>query len=202
MCPADEALLREAVKVLASGGIVAYPTDTLYGLAVDPRQAAAVDALCRVKGRRQGDGVTLIAAHFRQVESCLGPLSPLGRRLAERFWPGPLTLVFEPQATLVPAIHAADGSLAVRVQRSTDARLLAELHRHPITATSANRAGMTPAATGGEVSAQLGAEVALVLDYPGRLTGVPSTIVDARGVDPGLLRDGSVSWDCVLQSLA
>jgi L-threonylcarbamoyladenylate synthase len=198
----DKTTLLEAVEVLARGGIVAFPTDTLYGLAVDPRQVDAVNRLCRVKGRPTGVGLPLIAASLRQVESCLGPLSPLGRRLARRFWPGPLTLVFDPDAALVAAIHAADGSLAVRVPRSEIARRLADLYQHPITATSANRAGMTPAATGREVSAELDAAIALVLDQPGQLTGEPSTIVDTRGDGPALLRDGAVSWDCVLQSLA
>ena len=198
----NSATLRAAVEVLASGGIVAYPTDTLYGLAVDPRQAAAVDQLCRVKGRARGVGVPLIAANLRQVESCLGALPPLARRLARRFWPGPLTLVFEPEAALVPAIHATDGSVAVRVPRCEIARRLAGLRGHPITATSANRAGTTPAATGREVVAVLGSAVGLVLEQRGRLTGAASTIVDARGVHPALLRAGAVPWDHVLQSLA
>ena len=195
------ATLAEAVEVLVGGGIVAYPTDTLYGLAVDPRQAAAVAQLCRVKGRARGVGVSLIAADLRQVESCLGALSPLGRQLAQRFWPGPLTLVFEPEAALVAAIHATDGSLAVRVPRCETARRLADLGGFPITATSANRAGMPPAATGLDVVATLGSVVTLVLEQRDPLPGAASTIVDARGVHPALLRDGAVPWDGVLQSL-
>ena len=196
------ATLGKAVEVLVGGGIVAYPTDTLYGLAVDPRQEVAVTRLCRVKGRARGVGVPLIAADLRQVEACLGALSPLGRQLAHRFWPGPLTLVFEPEAALVAAIHATDGSLAVRVPRCEAARRLAGLGGFPITATSANRAGMTPAATGLDVVETLGSAVTLVLEQRGRLPGTVSTIVDARGVHPALLRDGAVPWDRVLQSLA
>jgi L-threonylcarbamoyladenylate synthase len=196
------AILRAAVEVLANGGIVAYPTDTLYGLAVDPRQEAAVDQLCRLKGRARGVGMPLIAADLRQVESWLGALPPLGRRLARRFWPGPLTLVFEPEVALVPAIHATDGSLAVRVPRCDIARRLAGLRGHPITATSANRAGMPPAATGRDVVAVFGSSVGLMLEQRGRLAGEASTIVDARGVHPTLLRAGVVPWDRVLQSLA
>ena len=198
----NSATLGAAVDVLASGGIVAYPTDTLYGLAVDPRQAAAVDRLCRLKGRAHGGGVLLIAASLQQVESCLGALPSLGRRLARRFWPGALTLVFDPEAVLVPAIHATDGSVAIRVPRCDIARRLADLRDHPITATSANRAGMTPGATGRDVVAALGPAVGLILEQRGRLTGTASTIVDARGAHPVLVRDGAVPWDRVLQSLA
>ena len=198
----DTATLGAAVDVLASGGIVAYPTDTLYGLAVDPRQAAAVDRLCRLKGRAHGVGVLLIAASLQQVESCLGALPSMGRRLARRFWPGALTLVFDPETALVPAVHATDGTLAVRVPRCDIARRLADLGGHPITATSANRAGMTPSATGRDVVALLGPAVELILEQRGRLTGKASTIVDTRGAHPVLLRDGAVPWDRVLQSLA
>ena len=198
----NSATLGAAVDVLASGGIVAYPTDTLYGLAVDPRQAAAVDRLCRLKGRAHGIGVLLIAASLQQVESCLGALPSMGRRLARRFWPGALTLVFDPEAALVPAIPASDGSVAVRVPRCDIARRLADLHGHPITATSANCAGMTPGATGLDVVAVLGPAVGLILEQRARLTGKASTIVDTRGAHPVLLRDGAVQWDRVLQSLA
>ena len=194
--------LRAAVDILAAGGIVAYPTDTLYGLGVDPRQPAAVDELCRLKGRTRGAGVPLIAASLHQVEASLGQLPPLGRRLARLFWPGALTLVFEPEATLASAIHATDRSLAVRVPRCAIACDLARLAGHPVTATSANRAGRTPAATAPEVVAMLGARVELTLDSGRRLAGVASTIVDARGACPALLRAGAVPWDRVLQSLA
>ena len=190
------------MDALVRGAIVAYPTDTLYGLAVDPRQEGAVDRLCRLKDRARGAGVLLIAANLEQVESCLGALTPLGRRLARRFWPGALTLVFDPEAALVPVIHASDGSLAVRVPRCDIARRLADLCGHPITATSANRAGMTPGATGREVVAALSPTLRLILEQKGRLTGEASTIVDTRGRRPALLRDGAVPWDRVLQSLA
>lgn len=197
----NNATLAAAVDVLAGGGIVAYPTDTLYGLAVDPRQPAAVDRLCRLKGRAHGVGVLLIAASLQQVEASLGALPSLGRRLAQRFWPGALTLVFDTETALVPAIHATDGSLAVRVPRCDIARRLADLSGHPITATSANHAGMTPGATGRDVVARLGSAVGLILEQRGRLTGKASTIVDTRGTHPLLLRAGAIPWDRVLQSV-
>jgi len=199
--PSVETLCK-AVDMMARGAIVAYPTDTLYALGVDPRHEDAVRRLCQLKGRAGGRGVTLVAADLRQVETCLGVLPPLGRRLAERFWPGSLTIVLEPESVLAESVHASDGTLAVRVPRSRVASQLAALAGHPITATSANRRGMVPAGTGGEVVAELGSTVALVLEVPGRLAGVASTIVDARGAHPVQLRAGAVPWDRVLQSLA
>ncbi len=190
----------EAVDAILRGTVVAYPTDTLYGLAVDPRQEEAVAQLRRVKARVQGGGLTLIAASLSQVEAALGPLPPLGRRLADTFWPGPLTIIFEPAVSLATGIQAPDGSVAVRVPANALARKLAFAVGFPITATSANPAGETPAATGTEVAALMGDAVALILEQPDVLRGAPSTIVDIRGTVPALVRAGVVPWDRVLQS--
>ena len=197
----DEAL-RPVADALIAGGIVAYPTDTLYGLGVDPTQGPAVEALRRLKTRSSHAGIPLIASTPVQVQSAAGALPPLGRRLAARFWPGPLTLVFEPEAAFAAGVCAADGSLAIRVPAAPAARRLAALCGGPITATSANRAGRRPAATGAEVVAGLGAAVAFVLDGPAAPAGPPSTIVDVRGREARLIREGVVAWERVLQSLA
>ena len=197
----DEAL-RPAADALMAGAIVAYPTDTLYGLGVDPTLAPAVERLCRLKTRSAHAGIPLVASTLAQVESAAGVLPPLGRRLAARYWPGPLTLVFEPAATFAAGVCAADGSVAIRVPSAPAARRLAALCGRPITATSANRAGRPPASTAAEVAAGLGAAVALVVDGPAALTGPPSTIVDVRGSDARLIREGAVAWEHVLQSLA
>lgn len=194
-----EPALRAAADALLAGAIVAYPTDTLYGLGVDPARAPAVERLCRLKARPAGAGMPLVAADLAQVESAVGALPPLGRRLAERFWPGPLTLVFDPEASFPPGVRADDGSVAVRVPRGLAARFAA-LCRRPITATSANLAGRPPAATAAEVVDGLGAAVAVVLEQETPLTGPPSTIVDVRGGRPRLVRAGAVAWERVLQS--
>ena len=198
----DGRALEDAVKALRAGEIVAYPTDTLYGLAVDPRLEAAVERLCRAKDREVGDGLPLIAGDLEQVESFVGCVSDLGRRLAARFWPGPLTLLLTAQRALVPGVGAGDGSLAIRVPASAVARQFALLAKHPITATSANRHGMAPASTGREVVEAFGSDVALVIEHQTALVGAPSTIVDVRAARPRLIRDGVVPWDRVLQSLA
>ena len=197
----DEAL-RPAAGALLGGGIVAYPTDTLYGLGVDPTRGPAVEALCRLKTRSAHTGIPLIASTLAQVQSEVGVLPQLGHRLAARFWPGPLTLVFEPEAGFAVGVCAADGSVAIRVPAAPAARRLAALCGGPITATSANRAGRRPAATAAEVVAALGSAVALVLDGPAALVGPASTIVDVRGRDARLIREGAVAWERVLQSLA
>ena len=199
---APDPALQQAADALLAGGIVAYPTDTLYGLGVDPVQAPAVERLCCLKTRSAGAGMPLIAASPAQVESGAGRLSPLGRRLAARFWPGPLTLVLVPEAAFAAGVCAADGSVAIRVPRGFAARRLAALCGGPITATSANLAGRRPAETAAGVVDGLGEAVSLVLEQSDALTGPPSTIVDVRGRRPRLVREGAVAWERVLQSLA
>ncbi|MBM62018.1 MAG: threonylcarbamoyl-AMP synthase [Acidobacteria bacterium] len=195
-----DADIRIGVEVLDDGGIVAYPTDTLYGLAVDPTRDSAVKRLCQLKQRSLDSGLPLIAASLTQVETCLGALPSLGRHLCERFWPGPLTLVFTPENTISSGVCAADGSVAVRVPRCLVACRLAELSGHPITATSANFAGVKPPSTAEGVASQLVGKIDLVLGTKGSLGGSASTIVDVRGSEPLLIRNGAIAWNCVLQS--
>ena len=189
-----------AVDAIRRGEIVAYPTDTLYGLAVDPRQSDAVTRLGHLKSGSSRNGFPLIAASLAQVESALGPLPTLARRLACEFWPGPLTIVYVPTVTLPAGVAGADGTVAVRVPDSAPARQLARSLGFPITATSANPPGVTPASPDMEVARLVGEHVSVILRQPGVLNGLPSTIVDARGPVPVLLRAGAVAWDRVLQS--
>ena len=194
----DPGAVRRAAKLLAAGGIVAYPTDTLYGLAVDPRRADAVERLFRAKGRPADMAVPLIAADLAQAARDAGRLTPLARALAERFWPGPLTLVVAASAALNPRLLAGGASVAVRVPDHAVARALAATLGHPVTATSANRSGAPPATTAAAAAEAVAADLACVLDAGPAQVTTPSTIVDTRGAEPILLRPGAVEWDQVL----
>jgi L-threonylcarbamoyladenylate synthase len=197
----EMAVVRKAAAVLAAGGLVAFPTDTFYGLAIDPRMAGPVEQLLRVKSRSTAAAIPLIAADLSQVESDLGVLTLSSGRLARRFWPGPLTLVVDTSADLDPRLLAGGKTIAVRVPDHAVARALAAALGHPITSTSANWARVSPSTTAAGVVTALGSEVTLVLDAGPSPGGAPSTIVDARGRNPLLLRAGVVPWDCVVQSL-
>ncbi len=200
LAPAPAAV-EQAVRVLRGGGLVAYPTDTLYGLGADPRRAEAVERLFRAKGRAAEKAVPLIAGDLRQVERQVGVLTRLARRLARRFWPGPLTLVIEAAPTLDSRLLAQGDTVAVRVPDLPLARALPQALGGPLTATSANRAGATPPTTAAATVTALASAVALVLDGGPTTAAEPSTIVDARGASPVLLRPGVVAWDRVLESL-
>jgi L-threonylcarbamoyladenylate synthase len=195
----DPDVLREAVNALSAGLVVAFPTDTLYGLAVDPRSASAVERLYQVKGRGFDQPLPLIACDELQVAQQAGSLTPLARRMAREFWPGPLALVIDAHPSLDTRVHASTGRVAVRVPRHALARALARVAGHPITATSANLAGEPAVNSPTELSAVLRGRIDLVLDGGPTAGGLPSTIVDVTGITPTLIRAGVVPWERVLE---
>ena len=198
----DPQTLRIAARILTAGGVVAYPTDTLYGLAADPRDAAAVDRLVDAKRRPPGLAIPLIAADRAQAERAAGALTPLALRLMEAFWPGPLAIVVGAARDLDRRVVGEGGTIAVRVPANAVARALARTFQHPITATSANRSGRPAPATAADAGAAFGTDIDAVIDAGPTPGGAPSTIVDARGAAPRLVREGAVPWDRVLQSTA
>jgi len=194
-----EADLAPAVEWLRSGGVVAYPTDTLYGLAVDPASDSAVRGLFQLKGREVSAALPLVAGSRAQVEAWCG-LSLPGRTLADTFWPGPLSLVLDAPTRVVPAVHAGRRTIAIRVPAHLVARTLAAAWGSPVTATSANRGGAPPAVTANDL-ADLASDRLLVIDAGATAGGPPSTIVDARVMPATLVREGAIPWDRVLDSL-
>lgn len=198
----ESSTIQAAVRQLVEAKLVAYPTETLYGLGADPRQPAALERLFRAKGRSAAHSVPLVAGSREQVETHVGRLSPIAHRLADAFWPGPLTLVIPAHPALSGRLLGGRDSVAVRVPGHAVARGLAVELGHPITATSANRSGAPAARTAVHAIDALGPDLALVLDGGVTEGDVPSTIVDVRTSTPVLLRVGKVPWDSVLQSLS
>lgn len=197
----DADAIRRAADVIRGGGIVAIPTDTLYGLAVDARDGCAVARVFEIKGRAASAALPIVAGDLAQARAQAGRVTPLGARLAARFWPGPLALVINAHRAIATGVSAPDGSVAVRVPAHAAARALALAAGTPLTATSANRSGGPPAADARAVLAALGDDVDAVVDAGPSPGGPPSTIVDARGDAPRLVRAGAIAWAAVLESL-
>jgi L-threonylcarbamoyladenylate synthase len=198
--PQRDALL-EAAKWIRAGGVVAIPTDTLYGLAADPFRADAVDRLFAVKGRPADRAVPLIAADTDQVSAHLGTLSAAGARLAAYFWPGPLTLLLAAPPTLVPGVTGGTGRVGVRVPNDEVARAICRAAGRPLTATSANLTGQPATADPDDVERTLGDRLDLLIDAGRTPGGPPSTIVDVVQA-PSLVREGAIAWEEIATWLA
>lgn len=186
------ARLAAAAERLRGGGVVAYPTETFYGLGALASDPAAVARLVRAKGRPDGKPLPLLAADLAQVEA-VAELTPLARRLAAALWPGPLTLVLAARPGLHPAITGGGGTVGVRVTSSPVAAALARSAGGALVATSANLAGEPPAADAGALAAGLVARIDLVLDAGPAPGGLPSTVVAVEGARLRLLRAGAVA---------
>ncbi len=186
--------LREAVRHLRSGGLLAYPTETVYGLG-GPTSEEALDALAALKRRDAGKPFLLLASHPHAVPGLVW--NRYARRLAERLWPGPLTLVLsEPGARLPARVRNAHGGVAVRVSPALIVRRILDEGGAVVTSTSANLPGERPARTGAEAekaARALGADERLWVLDAGALPPAPaSTLVDCTGPDPVVLRAGAL----------
>ncbi len=197
----DPGAMAQAALILAAGGVIAFPTDTLYGLAADPRNPDAVRKLYRIKLRRVEQAIPLIAASREQLVACAGALRPIDSSLSRRFWPGPLTLVLPLWEGLAPEISGGTGTVAVRVPDHPIAQGLSAALGYPITSTSANRSGQSPPASAIGVTASIGESVDLLIDGGATAGGQPSTIIDASSGEPRLLRAGAIPWERVLEFL-
>lgn len=196
----DATAIAAAAEVLRQGGVVAYPTDTLYGLAVDPRSEAAVRRLFEVKSRDRKAAVTLVAADVSQAQEA-GAFGASELALARAFWPGPLTIVVPISAALAGSLTGDLGTVGVRVPAHAAARALAADFGWCITATSANRSGEPPATTADEAAAALPGRIDALIDAGPAPGGPPSTIVEFADGRPVMRRSGAIAWDRVLESL-
>jgi L-threonylcarbamoyladenylate synthase len=194
----DPSALEEAIRVLRGGGVVAYPTDTLYGLAADPRSSAAVARVFALKGRAETSPLTLIAADAEQA-SAAAFFTARAAALAHEMWPGPLTIVTAARSGLAREALAGGATVGVRVPRHEIARALARAFGFCITATSANRSGEPPTADPDAVLRAL-PNLDLLIDGGPAPGGPPSTIVDAASDTLRLIREGAVPWSRVLES--
>ena len=191
--------LVPAVSALRSGGVVAFPTETFYGLAVDPRSTLAVRRIFELKRRPADQPLPLIAGSVEQIVDHVGTMTPLAARLASRGWPGPLTLIIPASARLCADVHLSTGRVAVRVPSDRVARALARTAGHAITSTSANFSGNPPASTPERVVTAFASDIDVLIDSGPTPAGLPSTIVDATGDTPILVRAGAVAWERVLE---
>jgi L-threonylcarbamoyladenylate synthase len=193
--------IDDAVAALQSGELVVYPTETFYALGADPFSRAALKRLFDAKARDAERPVGLIAADTSMAFSVASEVPINARRLADAFWPGPLTLVVPAREDLARELVGADG-VAVRVSPNPVARALAAGLRRPITATSANLSGQPPATTLAEARRAFGEKVKVYLEGGKMMASAPSTVVAIAGNDWKTIRVGAISEDQIAAVLA
>jgi L-threonylcarbamoyladenylate synthase len=188
----DPAAVAAARRVLESGGLVAFPTETFYGLGAHALDAAAVDRVFRAKGRPADKPLLVLVDSLAMVERVAREVSARARRLMARYWPGPLTLVLRAQPAVPFALTAGTGTIGVRLSSHPVARALVGSLGAPVTAPSANPHGAPSPRTADEVLAALGPALGLVLDAGPTPGGPPSTVLDLTGEAPTVIRPGAV----------
>jgi L-threonylcarbamoyladenylate synthase len=194
----DAERLAKAVQVLRGGGIVAFPTETFYGLGADAQNETAVEQIFRIKGRNFRNPVSVIVANESDVIPLVEEIPAAAKILMQVFWPGPLTLVFRASSSVQPRLTADTGKIGIRVSSHPLARLLAAGLAGPLTATSANLSGGPECSSADAVIRALGELPGSVIDGGETPGGTGSTIVDVTLFPPRILREGTIPGDLIL----
>jgi L-threonylcarbamoyladenylate synthase len=198
----DPQALPLALETLATGQVVAFPTDTLYGLAADPWETAAVEQLFVAKERDYGKPIVLLVAGMDHLWRVVPGLPPVAQALASAFWPGPLTIVVPRHPKLPDIVTAGGPTVGLRVPDHPWALRLLAAAGGALAVTSANRSGQGNPTTAAEVQDELGGRIPLIVDGGPVPGGVASTVVDVSVSPPRILREGAVPAHLIEVALA
>ncbi|MFH7326337.1 L-threonylcarbamoyladenylate synthase [Desulfurivibrio sp. C05AmB] len=193
--------IERAVAVIRQGGMVAFPTETYYGLAVDPFNREAVSRLFAVKRRAPDKPILNLVPDREKMVRLVRRVPPCYEPLIAAFWPGPLTLVFAAAEDVPVILTGYTGTVGLRISSNPVAAGLATAYGGPISATSANLSGLPAAVTAAEVSSQLGPDVDLIIDGGTTPGGLGSTIIGVADERPVLLRAGVISREKISEVL-
>jgi len=197
--PDEYALVRVAEEVLR-GGVVAFPTDTIYGLACSLFDTDAVDMLARIKHRDRGHAFISLIPEPLQAWGLAAEVGPVAERLIDRYWPGPLSLIFRASPLVPVPVLGRAGTIALRCPRDTLCQRILEHIGGPVVSSSANLSGEPPAESAAEIVAVFGNQIDLLLDGGPRRARPPTTLVDVSGARPRLLRRGALDVTAELGS--
>ena len=192
--------IRKASKIVKNGGLIIYPTDTVYGLGCDPFNVRAIERVFKVKGERKDKPLPILAsdlAHIRKIAY----LNKRAKKIAERRWPGPLTLVVQKKTVLPDIVTCGSTSVGVRIPNHTVAIQLINLCDGLLIGTSANITGEKPPKTAQEAYKQLGEQVDVVLDGGPTPLGQESSIINLTSRKPKILREGPIKLVDILNAL-
>ena len=188
--------IQQALEVLQSGGLVAFPTDTVYGVGALAFDNKAVESIYKAKDRPIEKAIPILIGEAEDITKISSEVPLMAKKLAERFWPGPLTIVL-PKHISLPDSVSATNTVGVRVPDHIVARSVLRA-AGPMAVTSANLSGQPSPSTAKEVFAQLNGRIALIVDGGKTPGGVPSTLVDCTGSQPIVVRQGPISLNQIL----
>lgn len=191
--PHDAETLSLAARCVAAGGVIAFRTDTYYGLGANPFNPHALGALKDLKGREEQKPILVVISESEVADRLIKVKSHLFSVLQERHWPGPLTLVAEAHDSVPQELTAGTGTVGVRLPDDEDVRALIRACGGCLTATSANFSGSPPARTASEVSDYFTKGLALIVDGGAARSELPSTVLDVKGARAQLIREGVVT---------
>ncbi len=191
--PNSKETLEKARQITADGGVIAFRTDTFYGLGADPLNAKAVCKVRELKGRTDDKPILVLISEATAVDRFLGERSALFTRLAEKLWPGPLTLVGTAREELSDGLTAGTMTVGVRFPDDARVRELVRSCGGALTATSANPSGKLPALTAAEVESYFPGMIELIIDGGEVMVTEPSTIVDTTDEELRIIRAGAIS---------
>jgi L-threonylcarbamoyladenylate synthase len=195
----ESRVMTKAAEVIASGGVIAFRTDTFYGLGADPFNAAAVARIRELKGREDDKPILLLISDVKQVERVVVEPSEDFSLAAHEFWPGPLTIIGRAVAALPREITAGTGTVGVRLPAGETVRKLVRECGGVLTATSANPSGREPGRSAPEVANYFPHGLDLVVDGGEVIATEPSTVLDATTSPPRVVREGAVRRDVIEQ---
>jgi len=187
--------IGKAVAILKRGGVIAFPTETFYGLGAVAGNEKAIKQIFKIKGRDFRNPIPLIIGKKEDLLELVEDIPALAETIMNRFWPGPLTLVFRASGRVNPGLTAGTGTIGIRLSCHPIALALARALGGPITATSANRSGKQECSSAGDVLDQLGGRLDGIIDGGPTAGGPGSTILDVTCDPPRILRHGAISAD-------
>ena len=194
-----ESMIAETQKVLKGGGVIAFPTDTFFGLGANPYNTKAVDKIYSIKGRDPEKPLLLLIDSILKLDDMVEEISEASAKLIESFWPGPLTILFKPKHTIPKNITT--GLIGIRQPGNSITRKILAGLNYPLTAPSANFSGEDPTTTAEQVKDRLGNKVDLILDAGICRGGEPSTLVDTTKIPVRLVRAGAINFKTIQESL-
>jgi L-threonylcarbamoyladenylate synthase len=189
----EEIVLTRAAEIIAHGGIIAYPTETFYGLGADATNEKAIQKIFAIKGRNFKNPISLIIGQTDNIYPLVQDVPQTAQKLMTAFWPGALTIVFLAANNVSPLLTAGSGKIGLRVSSHPGARGIIQRLKRPLTATSANLTGAPECTRASEVAEQIGDKIDAIIDLGNTPGTKGSTIVDVTCTPVAILREGAIS---------